>query len=150
MNARVAKLVEDQSVTLFSPDTLVPTQYFDRVGADAAFQPEKRLMLAVLEEAIATFQRHVVAGTRRSQRLVEEVEEWVDGQGSEWPFSFENVCAALDIEPEYLRNGMARWKDTELHRASGGQASVYRFPFRRVNGRRHSITGPREYLKKSA
>ena len=148
MNARVAKLVEDQSVTLFSPDTLVPTQYFDRVGADAAFQPEKRLMLAVLEEAIATFQRHVVAGTRRSQRLVEEVEEWVDGRGSDWPFSFENVCAALDIEAEYLRSGMARWKNTEQGRASG--ASVYRFPFRRVNGRRHSITGPREYLKKSA
>lgn len=150
MNARVAKLVEDQSVTLFTPDTLVPTQYFDRVGADAAFQPEKRLMLAVLEEAIATFQRHVVSGTRRSQRLVEEVEEWVDGRVSDWPFSFENVCAALDIEAEYLRNGMARWKDTELRRRSGGQASVYRFPFRRVNGRRHSITGPREYLKKSA
>jgi hypothetical protein len=143
-------MVEDQSVTLFSPDTLVPSQYFDRVGADAAYQPEKRLMLAVLEEAIATFQRHVVAGTRRSQRLVEEVEEWVDGRGSDWPFSFENVCAALDIEAEYLRNGMARWKDNEQRQASGGQASVYRFPFRRVNGRRHSITGPREYLKKSA
>ena len=150
MNARVAKLVEDQSVTLFSPDTLVPTQYFDRVGADAAFQPEKRLMLAVLEEAIATFQRHVVAGTRRSQRLVEEVEEWVEGRESEWPFSFENVCAALDIEPEYLRTGMARWKAGEMRKSSVGQASVYRFPFRRVNGRRHSITGPREYLKKSA
>jgi hypothetical protein len=150
MNARVAKLVEDQSVTLFSPDTLVPTQYFDRVGADAAHQPEKRLMLAVLEEAIATFQRHVVAGTRRSQRLVEEVEEWVAGGESEWPFSFENVCAALDIEAEYLRNGMLRWKDAEVRKTSVGQASLYRFPFRRVNGRRHSITGPREYLKKSA
>jgi hypothetical protein len=31
-----------------------------------------------------------------------------------------------------------------------GEPSVYRFPFRRVNGRRHSITGPREYYKKSA
>ncbi len=150
MDARVAKLVEDQSVTLFSPDTLVPSQYFDRVGADAAYQPEKRLMLAVLEEAIATFQRHVVARTRRSQRLVEEVEEWVAGGNGDWPFSFANVCAALDIEAEYLRTGMRRWKEAEQRKSTTGHASLYRFPFRRVNGRRHSITGPREYLKKSA
>jgi hypothetical protein len=150
MDARVARIVEDQSASLLGPDTLVPAQYFDRIGSDAAFQPEKRLMLAVLEEAIATFQRHAIADTRRSQRLVEEVEEWVSGVGGEWPFSFDNVCAGLDLDAEYLRAGMTRWKDAERRKARQGGPTVYRFPFRRVNGRRHSITGPREYLKKSA
>jgi hypothetical protein len=150
MDARVARIVEDQSASLFAPDTLVPAQYFDRIGSDAAFQPEKRLMLAVLEEAIATFQRHAIADTRRSQRLVEEVEGWVSGVGGEWPFSFDNVCAGLDLDPEYLRAGMTRWKDAARRKARQGGPTVYRFPFRRVNGRRHSITGPREYLKKSA
>ena len=150
MDVRVARLVEDQSATLFGPDTLVPAQYFDRVGGDAAFQPEKRLMLAVLEEAIATFQRHAVIGTKRSERLVEEVEEWVAGIGGDWPFSFDNICAALDLDAEYLRAGMARWKEAERRKARSGGSTLYRFPFRRVNGRRHSITGPREYLKKSA
>ena len=150
MDARVARIVEDQSATLLGPDTLVPAQYFDRIGADAAFQPEKRLMLAVLEEAIATFQRHAMLRTRRSERLVAEVEEWVAGVGGEWPFSFDNICAALDLEADYLRTGMNRWKDAERRKARQGSSTVYRFPFRRVNGRRHSITGPREYLKKSA
>ena len=150
MDARVARMVEDHSASLFGPDTLVPAQYFDRVGGDAAFQPEKRLMLAVLEEAIATYQRHVMGTTRRSARLVEEVEEWVAGVGGEWPFSFDNICAALDLEPEYLRTGMQRWKEAERRNARVSEPTVYRFPFRRVNGRRHSITGPREYFKKSA
>jgi hypothetical protein len=138
--------VEERTSSPLEPDTLVPSQYFDKVGSDAAFQPEKRLMLAVLEEAIATFQRHVLSDNSRSQRLVEEVEQWADGADADWPFSFENICDALDIEPEFLRNGMTRWKAQQTESGS----SVYRFPFRRVNGRRHSISGPREYLRKSA
>jgi hypothetical protein len=150
MDLRIARVVEDHTTTPLGPDTLVPSQYFDQVGADAAFQPEKRLMLAVLEEAIATFQRHVLSETRRGKRLVEEVEEWVAGMGGEWPFSFDNICAALDLDPQYLRAGMDRWKQTERRKLRSGKPSLYRFPFRRVNGRRHSITGPREYLRQSA
>jgi hypothetical protein len=150
MELRNTGMTEERSSTPLEPDTLVPAQYFDRVGSDAAFQPEKRLMLAVLEEAIATFQRHALGADRRSQRLVEEVESWTSGAEADWPFSFENVCAALDLEPEYLRAGMARWKTAEVNRLNQGQPTLYRFPFRRVNGRRHSITGPREYFKKSA
>ena len=83
-------------------------------------------------------------------QFFEEVEEWVAGVGGEWPFSFENICAALDLDAEYLRAGMIRWKEAERRKARSGGPTLYRFPFRRVNGRRHSITGPREYLKKSA
>ena len=150
MDPRIARAIEDRTATLFGPETLLPTQYFDHVATEAAFQPEKRLMLAVLEEAIATFQRHVSAETRRSKRLVEDVEEWVSGTQSEWPFSFDNICAALDLDPQYLRTGLERWKSAQTRKQHAGGPTVYRFPFRRVNGRRHSITGPREYLKKSA
>lgn len=150
MDLRSAAMFEERAATPLEPDTLVPAQYFDLIGAASVFQPEKRLMLAVLEEAIATFQRHIVSDTRRSQQLAADVEEWTASDDDEWPFSFRNICAALDIEPDYLRTGMARWKEAERHRARSGKSAVYRFPFRRVNGRRHSITGPREYLKKIA
>jgi hypothetical protein len=149
MQTRSARLVEERTSSPLEPDTLVPAQYYDRVGADT-FQPEKRLMLAVLEEAIATFQRHALSESLPSKRLVEEVESWADGADTEWPFSFERICEALDIEPGGLRAGMARWKESERRRAQRGGQAVYRFPFRRVNGRRHSITGPRDYFRKSA
>jgi len=150
MDPSIARFVGDDTTTSLGPDTLVPAQYFVQVGADAASQPEKRLMLAVLEEAIATFQRHLFSETPRGKRLVEEVEVWMAGAGEEWPFSFDNICAALDLEPQCLRAGMDRWKHNERRKFLSGKPSLYRFPFRRVNGRRHSITGPREYLRKSA
>ncbi len=141
---------EDRMPTQLVPDALVPAQYFERVGADASSQPEKKLMLAVLEEAIATFQRHLLSQSRQSRRLVQEFEAWAAAVDQDWPFSFENICTALRLEPAYLRLGLARWKEAEIHRRDSGEPTVYRFPFRRVNGRRHSITGPREYLRKSA
>jgi hypothetical protein len=142
--------IEDPTPSLLEPDTIVPAQYFDRVGTDIGNQPEKRLMLAILEDAVTTFQRHVHSETRRSKRLVEDVEAWTAGAESEDSFSFEGVCAALDIEPAYIRRGLARWKAAELRRVHQGGPSLYRPPVRRVNGRRHRITGPREYYKKSA
>jgi hypothetical protein len=150
MELRQAMRFDDPSPSLLEPDSIVPAQYFDRGAISAGTQPEKRLMLAVLEDAITTFQRHLQSGTRRSRRLVEDVEAWTAGNGGEGSFSFEEVCAALDLEPEYLRAGLARWKEAELRRVRLGQPSLYRPPVRRVSGRRHRITGPREYYRKSA
>jgi hypothetical protein len=150
MHTQNALRIEDSGPSLLEPETIVPSQYFDRVGVDASSQPEKRLMLAVLEDAITTFQRHVHSETRRSKRLVEDVEAWTAGSRDEDSFSFEEVCAALDIEPEYVRQGLARWKAAELRQVRQGGSSLYRAPVRRVNGRRHRITGPREYYRKSA
>jgi hypothetical protein len=88
---------------------------------------------------VATFQRHVDAKNRHGQRVFREAEEWLWSDETAWPFSFENVCHALEIEPEFLRRGLERWKEAHLKAASGG-ARVYRFPFRRVNGRRSSVS----------
>lgn len=150
MTNQSAIRVEDSTPSLLEPDTIVPAQYFDRVGFDAGCQPEKRLVLAIIEDAITTFQRHVNDNSRRGKRLVEDVENWMAGAQSEDSFSFETVCAALDIEAEYIRNGLLQWKANELRGALQGRPSLYRAPVRRVNGRRHRITGPREYYKKSA
>ena len=46
------------------------------------------------------------------------------------------------MEPEYLRSGLTRWRERATR--EGLQGKVYRFPFRRVNGRRHSINAKRE------
>ena len=131
------------------PETILPAQFFDRVQIDASLQPEKRLMLAVLEDGVGTFQKYSGAPGRRARRLFTEVEEWFASDELEWPFAFVNVCQALGLEPQYLRRGLRSWR--ELH-ATPGQTSgqVVRFPFRRVNGRRHSITGRPVGLRRSA
>lgn len=131
------------------PETVLPSQFFSGLQIDASLQAEKRLMLAVLEDAVGTFQKHVAARDRRGEALFTETEEWFASDEVEWPFSFVNVCHALGLEVSYMRTGLWRWRDRQ--RAHGvGAVNVIRFPFRRVNGTRHAITGRPIGLRRSA
>ena len=131
------------------PETILPSQFFAGVQIDASMQPEKRLMLAVLEDAVGTFQKHVNAHDRRGHMLFTEAEEWFASDETDWPFSFVTMCSGLGLEPAYLRRGLWRWRDRERADRTSG-AGVIRFPFRRVNGTRHAITGRPIGLRRSA
>src|SRR5262249_2195296 len=122
---------------LVTPEILLPVQ----LGGHETYRGEKRLMLAVLEEAVATFQRHLDAKTRRGQRLFREAAEWIRSADTTQTFAFENVCRTLGLDPEYLRGGLDRSK--QVHAVGG--ARVYRF--RRVSGRRTSVVAPKVLSK---
>jgi hypothetical protein len=131
------------------PETILPSQFFSGLHLDASLQAEKRLMLAVLEDAVGTFQKYVNARDRRGQTQFAGAEEWFAADETDWPFSFVNVCNALGLDVDYLRSGLWRWRDRQ--RARGAEAAnVIRFPFRRVNGTRHAITGRPIGLRRSA
>ncbi len=137
--------VEDPAITMVEPDTMTPYQYFERMFAESTLVPEKRLMLAVLEDAIASFQRNFINSRNRGEADDNDVEAWLNSDDMSWPFSFASICQALDMEPEYLRRGLRSWRERTQQADVKGQ--VYRFPFRRVNGRRHSINAKRERKK---
>jgi hypothetical protein len=137
--------VEDPAITMVEPDTMTPLQFFDRALTESTLVPEKRLMLAVLEDAIASFQRNFIQARHNHDADDCDVESWLESDDMSWPFSFASICQALDMEPEYLRRGLQRWRDRTESLGTRGQ--VYRFPFRRVNGRRHSINAKRERRK---
>jgi len=137
--------VEDPAVTMVEPDTMTPSQFFERMFTESTLVPEKRLMLAVLEDAIASFQRSFIQSRASTEPDENDVEAWLDSDDMSWPFSFASICQALDMEPEYLRRGLQHWRDRAAQQGTKGQ--VYRFPFRRVNGRRHSINAKRERRK---
>lgn len=65
--------------------------------------PERRLMLAVLEDALCLLRRATARSSRRSQRLAAEVRDWTRSNDRVWPFSFCNVCEALDVNVDDLR-----------------------------------------------
>lgn len=125
---------------LFEPDLITAEQHRDRVRAEVTDQPEVRLMLAVMEDAVATYQRYATEASGRSRRLFEEAESWIDSTDTSWPYSFENICAALRVEPQRIRRGLHDWRTARLCEQRAGKKGTYRFPFRRVNGKRHSIT----------
>jgi len=145
-----ARLIERNATGLeLAPETVLPSQFFDRLQIDASLQPEKRLMLAVLEDAVGTFQKYVNQRSRHGRRLFGEAEEWFASTAADWPFAFVNVCQALGLDADYLRAGLWRWRDRQPL-PDAGATNVVRFPFRRVNGSRHSVTGRPVGLKRSA
>ena len=48
------------------PEVLLPSQFYGRSALDASLQPEKRLMLAVMEDAVGTFQKYACAQIGRA------------------------------------------------------------------------------------
>ena len=51
--------MEERVSSLFQPDTLLPEQYLDTFRRKLQLEPEKKLMLAILEDAIACYQKAI-------------------------------------------------------------------------------------------
>lgn len=141
-NSSVTEAVNEPTSDGREPSIPLPSQFFGRAAGGVSLQPEKRLMLAVLEEAVATFQRHAAANTRLGNRLFADVEAWIDSDDGGWPFSFLNICHALGLEPAYVRSGLRRLKE-RLRATPGRPAVVIRSPFRHITGSRTRATALR-------
>jgi len=68
----------------------------------------------VLEDAIECFMKCIDASTSKGQRLFRDADEWITHEDKRWVFSFDNVCDMLDINPEYMRMGLRKWKEKRL------------------------------------
>ncbi|TAJ98364.1 hypothetical protein EPO44_11760 [bacterium] len=124
MNYETGLSVEEKVASLFQPDTLLPAQYLETFRKKGYLEPEKRLMLAVLEDAIACFQKYPFARDSKGRALFREAEEWIVEEGSDWLFSFENICEVLALDPQYVRQGLLRWKQKMM--AERPKAKIYR------------------------
>jgi len=119
--------VADAGTTLFQPDSLLPAQFFTALKQRSQACGERRLMAAILEDAVDCFQKYLWAKDNRSRNLRLEAESWFLSDDDSWPFSFLNVCHALDLEPDFIRRGLMQWKEGQLARramvASGAGTS---------------------------
>jgi hypothetical protein len=102
--------MQDRSGGLFEPDVLLPGQFFSFFRKEAGFNRERRLMLAVLEDAIDCFQKYAHTNDLRGRQLFLESYEWIMSGDKRWLFSFENICQIVDMNPDYIRQGLNRWR----------------------------------------
>lgn len=105
----------------FAPDTLLPEQFFGQLRHRAQMDGERRLMLAVLEDGIHCFRKYAGIDDPRARELFREAESWILEEDRTWFFSFENVCDTLELDPEYVRAGLVRWKKRTLAGVSGSE-----------------------------
>ncbi len=123
-----------------APELVLPAQYQTGFRNDSSLCPEKRLMLAVLEEAVGDYQRYLVATGNEARRLFQDAEDWLASEDVEWPYSFVNICNALGLDVGYVRAGLTRWRDAQRARFARGEP-VVRIQLRRVAGIRSKATG---------
>ena len=92
---------------MFEPDALMPEQFFGGSGREDGASNERTLMLAILRDAVECHQKYARSRDFRNWTMFEEADEWIFSTDREWPFSFENICAALGIEAGYIRAGLS-------------------------------------------
>jgi hypothetical protein len=132
--------MEERVTSLFQPDTLMPEQYLETFRRKLYLEPEKKLLLAVLEDAIACFQKYLFVRDGKGKILFQEAEEWILEEDNDWLFSFDNLCEMLGFEPSYLRDGLIHWKAQKLE--SQAKARIYQLT-PRTNQRKPQGRAPR-------
>ena len=84
---------------------------------------ERALMRALLEDAIRCLGGDAWPGRQRAQ-LAEDARGWITAADMCWPFSFDNVCEGLGLEPSRLRGRLLR--DAPAPAATGASIQVDR------------------------
>lgn len=118
--------VEERALAVFQPDILVENQYQSTYRRRFYLDPERVLMLAVLQDAVVCFQDNVSATCKRKRSMHLDAEGWIMNEDHSYLFSFENVCEALGYDPQYMRQGLLRWKESVLGNRGKKEASNYR------------------------
>jgi hypothetical protein len=95
---------------------MLPVQYLRKPG-ERRMEPQKRLMLAVLQAVVddcrGSAYRHAAGFPRGfDRRAYQQAQDYVASTDRTWPFSFENLCEAVGLDAGSLRNELT--KDASL------------------------------------
>jgi hypothetical protein len=120
---------------------ILQVQFFFGRPECARKEPLRRLAFAVLLDAVHVFQTNFRAPQRNRRREFNEAREWLFGSHCDGPFSFENVCYLVEVEPSRLRCSLRRWQ--AMMRAGQCSQPFWRGPGRRTLTREIFLTTTR-------
>jgi hypothetical protein len=113
---------------LLSEAAVLPEQLFGGTRLHAGHIGELALRLAILQDAIRCLAAESEFSCARRDRR--EAARWIAADDASWPFSFVNVCEALDMDAGRLRRVL-------LH----PPRTIRRVP-RRASSTRSRVEGP--------
>ena len=96
-------MLDNSWINPIEQEIILPSQFAERGRART---PEQRLMWAVLSDALDLLLaplRPVALKATSRPRAIAEARAWVASDDTLWPFSFENICGALGLHPDWLR-----------------------------------------------
>ena len=107
-------LTEESPYVTVSPQILLPEQVSDSTSLVAKHRGIATLMVAVLGDAVECFWKQFGSTNRRDLRLAREAEAWFLSENDVSPFSFVNICTVLGLDPDYIRTGLKRQRQSSL------------------------------------
>ncbi|HEX2932874.1 MAG TPA: hypothetical protein VHV54_24305 [Candidatus Binatia bacterium] len=111
--------MSERLLQIMSGDISTSEQYRDTFRRSELLEPEKALLIALLEDGIHEYRKYYQARDRDGQRRFRKACEWLMADDEAWIFSFVNVCELLNLDPKYVRRRMREAKDPASHNKSG-------------------------------
>jgi hypothetical protein len=96
-------MYDDFLARILEPDIFLPSQFYGTGGLSRQLEGEKRLMIAILKDAVECLEKYRGARTSIGRSHYENAIEWVKDTDTEWLFSFTNICDLLGFDPDYMR-----------------------------------------------
>lgn len=119
---------EDTQRWFGQPDVLCTHDYLHVYQGKPSDTPERRLMAAVLRDAIDCYLRDCCAVNRHKKRSYREAEEWFFSGDDHGVFSLYNVCGILNLDPGYIRRSLLRYKEQNVSGAHSRERSNIELP----------------------
>jgi len=121
-------------------DVVLPAQFFSAI-ADPRSEPERRLMVAVLEEAISAVLSGAAANGEERRAAALEAERWFASDSRSWPFAFCTVCDILGLDIDSVRQVIASWRE---------RRRSFRRPRLQAGRGRHQVQTPGRRSRRAA
>ena len=118
----------------------------ERTDIEAISQPEIALAKGVLIQAKQDLRRFASAQDSVGREMYADAYSWVTSNDFSWPCSFQNVCKALRLSPEFVRAELLTVFQTgwlsRSRRMAGSISSSLRGSLAKVfTSHRHSLGG---------
>lgn len=89
----------------FRPAVILPSQYYWLLRHRSGLEGERKLMFAVLEDAVRCYLKNMDTQSRR-RNLFFEVRDWMEADDNDGPFAFELLCHEFGMESSRLRKAL--------------------------------------------
>ena len=97
---------------------------FDTTKSWHGREPERRLMLAVLEDAFSNYTKYAFSSAPRLARRFRKERAWFEETDDSELFSFESVCGHLKLDSAYIRDRLKAWLEKARQLRSSGVQPV--------------------------
>ena len=101
---------QEEARLFHQPDVLCVGEYLHVYQGRPSETPERRLIAAILRDAVDCYLRDCSTKNRHRKRSFREAEEWFFKADDYGVFSLDNVCGVLNIDPGYIRRSLREYE----------------------------------------